>query len=88
MSMENESVSEYNDRLNSRIRERVRWMDVKKWKVIQSLLISAVIAYIGIVNTMAPSHVVMALVAVNSVLGVDYAAVGNIQIDLTNDKGD
>lgn len=86
MSTKNETVSEYNERLNNRLKERVSWMDVRKWKVIQSLLISAVISYIGLVNTMAPSHVVLALVAVNSVLGVDYAAIREIQVDLVSEE--
>lgn len=88
MVTRNESVGEYNKRLNRSLQERVAWMDVKKWKVIQSLLISAVITYIGLVNVMAPTHIVMALVAVNTVLGVDFAAVGDISIDLTAGEDD
>lgn len=88
MSTENESVEEYNRRLDNYLSERVSWMDVRKWKVIQSLLISAVIAVIGFHGGMAADYVVVSLVIVNSVLGVDYAALSDLEIVFDGDNGD
>ena len=86
MSTKNETVSEYNDRLNNRLKERVSWMDVRKWKVIQSLLISAVIVVVGLTGGMSAEYIVLSLVAVNTVLGVDYAALKEVNVTITDDK--
>ena len=71
---ESESVGQYNARIDREFQRRWSRMDIRKWKLIQSTIISFIIAAVGWEMGADPNLLVVGITAVNGVLISDLLA--------------